>query len=98
MCNHVCVVGLPFPVRSAGVPARPGGLVSLVSCTGGTAAPSPTPPPIQVRLDGEGLAVVPGTTLGEVLTAANLVPGAGHLLAVDGTVSSNARPTPAGSS
>ena len=94
MCNHVCVVGLPFPVRAAGVSLA---LVALVSCTGGTAAPSPTPPPVQVRLNGEGLAVVPGTTLGAVLTAADLVPEAGHLLAVDGR-SSNARPTPAGSS
>jgi peptidoglycan/xylan/chitin deacetylase (PgdA/CDA1 family) len=70
----VYVVGLPFPVRAAGVSLA---LVVLASCTGGTAgtaAPSPTPPPVQVRLDGEALA------------ATALVPEAGHLLAVDGTV------------
>jgi peptidoglycan/xylan/chitin deacetylase (PgdA/CDA1 family)/sulfur carrier protein ThiS len=77
------VVGLPFPVRAAGVSLA---LVVLVSCTGGTATPSPTPPPVQVRLDGEALQVAPGTTLGTLLTAAARRPEAGHLLAVDGAV------------
>jgi len=58
----------------------------LVSCTGGTATPSPTPPPVQVRFDGEALQVAPGTTLGALLTAAGRRPEAGHLLAVDGSV------------
>ena len=82
--DHAAYAGrVTFPVRAAGVSLA---LVVLVSCTGGTAAPSPTPPPVQVRLDGEALAIAPGTTLGAVLTAADLVPEAGHLLAVDGTV------------
>jgi peptidoglycan/xylan/chitin deacetylase (PgdA/CDA1 family) len=72
-----------LPVRAAGVTIV---LAILVSCTGATTTPSPTPPPVQVRLDGESLQVAPGTTLGDVLTAADLVPEAGHLLAVDGTV------------
>lgn len=76
---------MTFLVRAAGVLLV---LAVLVSCTGGaaTTSPSPTPPPVQVRFDGEALQVAPDTTLGALLTAAARRPEAGQLLAVDGTV------------
>ncbi len=75
--------GLPFPVRAAGVSLL---VLGLVSCTGGTATPSPTPPPVQVLLDGSPLTVEAGTTVGALLTQSALHPTAGRLLAVDGVV------------
>ena len=83
MCNDGCVFGLPFPVRAAGVSLA---LVVLVSCTGGDVSVSPTVAPIQVLLDGSPLTIDAGTTLGTLLTQANLHPAAGHLLAVDGSI------------
>jgi len=77
------VVGLPFPVRAAGVSFA---LVVLVACTGRDVAVSPTPPPIQVLLDGSPLTIDADTTLGALLSQAHLHPEAGHLLAVDGAV------------
>ena len=75
--------GLPFPVRAAGVSLLVWG---LASCTGGAATPSPTPPPVQVLLDGSPLTVGAGTTVGALLTQSALHPAAGRLLAVDGAV------------
>ena len=77
------MVGRFFPVRAAGFLLA---LVALVSCTRGAAAPSPTPQPIQVRLDRAGRTLAAGTTLGALLQQEDLRPDAGRLLAVDGSV------------
>ncbi|MEP6758166.1 MAG: polysaccharide deacetylase family protein [Actinomycetota bacterium] len=77
------MVGLPFPVRAAAVSLA---LVVLVSCTRSDVAVSPTPQPIQIRVDGAALTIEPGTTLGALTTRSELHPEDGQLLAVDGSV------------
>jgi peptidoglycan-N-acetylglucosamine deacetylase len=83
MCHDGEVAGLPHRRRVVGMSLA---LAVVSACTGTSVSHSPTPPPVQVRVDGIERTVEPGTTLGALIAEADLRATPGRLLAVDGTV------------
>ena len=56
------------------------------ACGGSAPPPTPSPPPVHVRVDGVAHEALPGTTLGELVASERLAASDGRLLSVDGDV------------